>query len=134
MANEIRGRVDRELHGQAEVFTSAVGELRAWERTWSARTLKMVNWNIQQGGGGNAVWPRNDGVGTESKDIDGLAARLMAGEVDIATLQEMWKGDAEKLEKALDERAAPGEKWEVHFGKASSTTSVTPSSCAPATA
>jgi uncharacterized protein YukE len=119
-ANQIRGRVDSQLNAQAAVFNSALGELRGWEQAWSGRTLKMVNWNIQQGGGGNKLWPRNDGKGTESADIPDLAARLRAGNVDIATLQEMWKGDAEKLEKELNKGADPGEKWEVNFGKASS--------------
>ncbi|RZS43233.1 hypothetical protein EV193_102212 [Herbihabitans rhizosphaerae] len=118
-ANEIRGRVDRELNAKAAVFKAALGQLTAWERAWSARTLKMLNWNVQQGGDGNKIWPRNDDKGTESRDIGDLAAQLRVNNVDVATLQEIFKDDAEKLEKALNDGAEPGEKWEVQFGKGS---------------
>lgn len=118
-ANEIRGRVDQELNAQAEVFNSALGQLRGWERTWSARTMRMVNYNIQQGGGGNSPWPWSDEVGTDEGDLGKLAQRIIDGKVDVATLQEVFKGSAEKLEEELNKRAAPGERFEVHFGKAS---------------
>jgi hypothetical protein len=88
----------------------------------------MVNYNIQQGGDGNQPWnlkdgwpqwPRDNGKGTEPKDIPTLAQRIIDGKVDIATLQEVFKDNAQMLEDELNKRAAPGEKWEVHFGRAS---------------
>lgn len=124
-ANDIRGRVDRELNAQAAIFRSARGELEGYQSTWSARTVTLLNWNIQQGGGGNKMFPYGfggDGHGTESSDIPDLARRLKTGNVDVATMQEMFRGDAEKLERELNKDAPPGEKWEVHFGKASDKT------------
>lgn len=118
-ANEIRGRVDRELNAQAEVFKSALTQLQEWERTWSARNVRMLNYNIQQGGGGNSPWPWDDEVGTDERDLGTLAQRMIDDKVDVATMQEVFKGSSEKLEDELNKRAAPGEHWEVHFGKAS---------------
>ncbi|MFC6015331.1 hypothetical protein ACFP2T_03855 [Plantactinospora solaniradicis] len=119
LANDIRARVDRELNPQAATFNSALGQLRGWENTWSARNLRMLNYNIQQGGGGNSPWPWNKDVGTDQGDFGTLAQRMIDGKVDVATLQEVFEDGATKLEEELNKRAAPGEKWEVHFGPAS---------------
>ncbi|MGV9678204.1 hypothetical protein ACWDSJ_23245 [Nocardia sp. NPDC003482] len=123
--DEIRDRVDKQLKPQADLFTSAVSQLKTWESTWSKRTLRMLNWNIQQGGDGNKVhWPwdkkpDSERQGNQKGDMGDLAQRLIDGKVDVATLQEVFKDGADQLQKELDKRAGPGEKWEVHFGPAS---------------
>ncbi|WP_378733893.1 hypothetical protein [Nocardia brasiliensis] len=117
--NDIRGRVDQKLNAQLAVLNSAVDRLRGWERTWAAKSLRMLNYNIQQGGGGNKPWPW-DHQGTEEGDLGQLAQRIIDGKVDVATLQEIFKDSAGKLQDELNKRAAPGENWEVHFGKGSS--------------
>ncbi|GIH08197.1 hypothetical protein Rhe02_62640 [Rhizocola hellebori] len=114
-ARDIRSRVDSELRSQAAIFKEAVGPLRAWQTTWNKRTLRVLNWNIQGGGGGNHYMTDQ---GTQSDDIPDLAERIINGDVDVATLQEVWKSHAEELQEELNKRAAPGEHWEVHFGKA----------------
>jgi uncharacterized protein YukE len=114
-ARDIRSRVDGELRSQAVIFKEAVGPLRGWQTTWNKRTLRVLNWNIQGGGGGNHY---QTDQGTQSDDIPDLAKRIINGDVDVATLQEVWKSHAEELQKELNKQAAPGEHWEVHFGKA----------------
>ncbi|MEV4617426.1 hypothetical protein AB0J74_01760 [Asanoa sp. NPDC049573] len=116
-ANEIRDRVNERLLADALVFNSALTELNGWKTTYSARTLRMLNYNIQQGGGGNNWLHR--GPGTDPGDFGDLAQRMIDGDVDVATLQEVFRGGAEELERELNERAAPGEHYEVHFGEAS---------------
>ncbi|MFG1793279.1 hypothetical protein [Nocardia sp. NPDC049149] len=111
---EIRGRVDEKLNPHIAVFTAATSRLQAWERTWGARTLRMLNWNIQQGGDGNRFW---DEQGTQQEDFATLAKRLIDGKVDIATLQEVFKNGADKLQQELD-KLEPGQ-WQVHFGPGS---------------
>lgn len=113
---QIRNRVDGKLAEQAGVLKSAMDTLDSWSDVWSGRTLRMLNYNIQQGGDGNRM-PLP--LSFRHNDIEGLATRLRAGGVDIATLQEVFADDAEALERALNAQAAPGEKWEVRFGRAS---------------
>ncbi|WP_203863095.1 WXG100 family type VII secretion target, partial [Plantactinospora mayteni] len=117
VANEIRGRVNQELGAQALVFNQALRELKGRDGKWSSRTLRMLNYNIQQGGGGNNIWDRKPG--TDDGDFGALAQRIIDGKVDVATLQEVFRGGADELQRELNARAAPGEKWEVHFGGAS---------------
>jgi uncharacterized protein YukE len=116
-AQAIRSRVDQQLNAQASVFNAALGQLQGWQGRWSARTLRMLNYNIQQGGKGNHWLNRKPGH--DHGDFGELAQRIIDGDVDIATLQEVFRSGAEELERELNKRAAPGERWEVHFGKAS---------------
>ncbi|MGY1901244.1 hypothetical protein [Nocardia gipuzkoensis] len=112
--NEIRGRVDRQLREQTEAFRSAVTQFKAFESRWTRRTLRTLNWNVQQGGDGN--WVR--GRGHQKGDMGDLAQRLIDGKVDVATLQELFGGGAKQLQAELNERDPDGH-WEVHFGPAS---------------
>jgi hypothetical protein len=118
-AVEIRSAVDSELRSQAVVFQQAAEPLRGWQTAWTKRTLRMLNWNIEGGGKGNSFWGIG-GHGTQSDDIPRLAERLINGDVDVATFEEVWKKDAKQLEDELNKHAAPGEHWEVHFGKTKS--------------
>jgi hypothetical protein len=77
----------------------------------------MLNYNIQQGGGGNN-W-RHRTPGTDPGDFGALAQRMIDGDIDVATLQEVFVGGGDELERELNARAAPGEHYEVVFGEAS---------------
>jgi hypothetical protein len=115
-ANEIRSRVDSGLNGQAATFNSALNQLRQWQENWSGRTLKMLNLNIQQGGEGNSWKPWNN-KGTEEGDIAPLAQRLVDNKIDVATLQETYKGDMDTLRDELNKKD-PNGNWELRFGPA----------------
>jgi hypothetical protein len=117
-ANDIRARVDKELNAHAEVFSSAQQQLAGWQGTWSSRGLRMLNYNIQQGGHGNNPNPLSR-QGVDASDLGTLAQRIVDGKVDVATLQEVFKGNVGQLREELNKRAAPGEHFEVYFGKAS---------------
>ncbi|MEQ4300910.1 hypothetical protein ABNF97_05865 [Plantactinospora sp. B6F1] len=119
LAKQIRARVDSELNAQARVFESAHGQLQGRRSKQTAGALRMLNYNIQQGGGGNQPFPWNKAQGTDMRDMGELAQRIIDGKVDVATLQEIFGSGAERLQQELNARAAPGERWEVHFGKAS---------------
>lgn len=67
--------------------------------------------------GGNGNSPRSS-VGMDPGDIDELAKRIVDGDVDVATLQEVWKMDIPKLEEELEKRT--GDEWDLHFVEASS--------------
>ncbi|MFC9894584.1 hypothetical protein ACFVMC_12925 [Nocardia sp. NPDC127579] len=112
--NEIRDRVDKQLTGQTEAFQAATARFRAFESRWTRRTLRTLNWNVQQGGDGNAF----GGQGHQDHDMDELAQRLIDGKVDVATLQELFGTGARALQAELNLRDPDG-KWEVHFGEAS---------------
>lgn len=116
VAKEIRNRLDQELQRQLSVFNKATAELNQWKGRWAGRNLRVLNYNIQQGGGGNNFWNRKPGH--DPGDFGQLAQRLIDGEVDIATLQEVFRGGAEELQRELNARDPDG-KWQVHFGKAS---------------
>ena len=118
-AREIRQRVDDELETQRTVLANALPTLEEQKERWTARTMRMLNFNIQEGGEGNkaAPWDRGD-HGYQGR-MDELADRIVNGQVDVATLQEIFRVDVEGLQRELDERARPGERWEVHFGQAS---------------
>lgn len=116
----IRSRADSALNHQLEVIESAVTRLQAADTAWSKRTLRMLNWNIQQGGDGNN--PTGFGQGTQIHDMDELARRIIDGRVDVATLQEVFRDGADELGRQLNKLAPPGETWEVHFGPASERT------------
>lgn len=118
-AHDVRQRVDDQLEAQRTVLANALPTLEEQKGRWTARTLRMLNFNIQEGGEGNkaAPWSRGD-HGYQGR-MDELADRIVNGQVDVATLQEIFRVDAEGLQRELDERAAPGERWEVQFGQAS---------------
>lgn len=118
-AREVRRRVDDQLEVQRAVLENALPALEEQKERWTARTMRMLNFNIQEGGEGNkaAPWSRGD-HGYQGR-MDELADRIVNGRVDVATLQEIFRVDAEGLQRELDERAAPGERWEVRFGQAS---------------
>ncbi|MEV6275075.1 hypothetical protein [Nocardia sp. NPDC051832] len=111
---EIRGRVDKQLANDTETFQSATAKFKDYESKWTRRTLRTLNWNVQQGGKGNKPW----GQGHQMHDMGELAQRLIDGKVDVATLQELFGDGAAMLQTALD-RLDPEGNWEVHFGKAS---------------
>lgn len=113
---QIRARVDGKLNQQLGVVNAAIERVREWADTWSGRTLRMLNYNIQQGGGGNALFSDQ---GHQKEDMARLAQRLINDGVDIATVQEVFRDGAKELERQLNLLAGPGEKWEVHFGPAS---------------
>ncbi|WP_203907676.1 hypothetical protein [Rhizocola hellebori] len=118
-ANEIRRRVDEQLTPPKTVLADALPTLQDQRDRWTARTLRMLNFNIQEGGEGNkaAPWDRGD-HGYQGR-MDELAQRIVDGDVDVATLQEIFRVDAEQLEEELNALAGDGERWEVHFGQAS---------------
>jgi hypothetical protein len=116
-ATDIRARVESGLNRHAEVFNDAQNDLRRWEGNWMGKKVRVLNWNIQQGGEGNSIFGGNKG--TESGDIGPMAQRFINGKVDVATLQEIFKGDADKLQEELNRRD-PGGNWVVKFGNAGS--------------
>ncbi|MGW4365743.1 hypothetical protein ACWEKT_08860 [Nocardia takedensis] len=116
----IRSRADSALNHQLEIIEAAVTRLRAADTAWSKRTLRMLNWNIQQGGDGNNLL--GIGQGNQKHDMKEIARRILDGKVDVATLQEVFRDGAEELGRQLNALAPPGERWEVHFGPASERT------------
>lgn len=117
---QVRSRADSALNQQHGIMQSAASRLEAAKTRWSRRTLRMLNWNIQQGGDGNNLF--SFGQGTQTNDMDEIARRIADADVDVVTLQEMFRDGAEALGRELDKLAPPGEKWEVHFGPASERT------------
>jgi endonuclease/exonuclease/phosphatase family metal-dependent hydrolase len=100
-------------------------DLRAWfegeARSHGAKlasacqgvTLRLLNLNIGQGAGN---WPF-DGKGTDPQELRKIAALIVNGGVDLATLQEVFKKDLPRLEKLLEQMT--GDDWTFHFGPAS---------------
>lgn len=76
--------------------------------------ITVLNLNVA-GGHGNAPY---DGDGMDPGDIDELATRIIEGDADVATLQEVWEQDLPALERELEERT--GDEWDIHFAEASS--------------
>ncbi|GAB2678556.1 hypothetical protein [Nocardia goodfellowii] len=113
--NDIRARVDAQLAPQTAAFRAAVTEFKTLESTWTRRTLRTLNWNVQQGGNGNKFRAKQ---GYQNGDMGELAQRVIDGKVDVATLQELFGSGAKKLQEELNERD-PNGNWEVHFGPAS---------------
>lgn len=75
--------------------------------------ITVLNLNV---GGGNGNSPRSS-VGMDPGDVDELAQRIIEGDTDVATLQEVWKMDIPKLEEELERRT--GDEWDMHFVEAS---------------
>jgi hypothetical protein len=111
-ATDIRVRVENGLNKHAEVFNDASNDLGRWASNWVGKKVRVLNWNIQQGGDGNNLFGGNKG--TESGDIGPMAQKFINGKIDVATLQEVFKGDAEKLQAELNRRD-PGGNWVVKF-------------------
>ncbi len=76
-------------------------------------TLRVLNLNAGAGFGNS---PR-DPDGTDFGDVDELAIRIAAGDVDVATVQEVFRGDLAELEQELEELT--GDEWDLHFVEAS---------------
>ncbi|MDQ3628356.1 MAG: endonuclease/exonuclease/phosphatase family protein [Actinomycetota bacterium] len=75
--------------------------------------LRVLNLNAGSGFGNS---PGNSD-GTDFGDVDELAQRIAAGDVDVATLQEVFRGDLPGLERHLEELT--GDEWDLHFVEAS---------------
>lgn len=75
--------------------------------------ITVLNLNVS-GGHGNKPY---DSDGMDPGDIDELATRIIEGDADVATLQEVWEQDLPALERELEERT--GDEWDLHFAEAS---------------
>ena len=75
--------------------------------------LRIMQLNV---GGGYKNEPGNPD-GMDPGDVDDLARRIAGEDVDVATLQEVWKGDVDELERKLEE--ITGDDWDLHFAAAS---------------
>ncbi|MEQ4301090.1 hypothetical protein ABNF97_06815 [Plantactinospora sp. B6F1] len=112
-AREIRARVDDEIALKKATFSTAYGTLAAIEQTWRPRTIGMLNLNIGQGYKNE---PFNS-EGTDRGDMDLIAQIIAGSNVEVATLQEVFGSDVERLERELRERT--GDDWTIYFGEAS---------------
>lgn len=75
--------------------------------------LTVMTLNVGGGFGNSGL--SSDGM--DEGDVDELAERIAAGDVDVATLQEVWQMDVADLERELEERT--GDDWDLHFAQAS---------------
>lgn len=100
--------------GQRPGTTAADAVVAADRRRPTADRLRVFNLNIGQGFG-NAPW---DDRGTDPGDMGEIAQRIIDGDADVATLQEVFAKDLPELERELERRT--GEPWNIHFGEASS--------------
>ncbi|HEU5471269.1 MAG TPA: endonuclease/exonuclease/phosphatase family protein [Actinophytocola sp.] len=76
--------------------------------------LTVMTLNVGGGAGNSGL--SSDGM--DEGDVDELARRIVAQDVDVAALQEVWQMDVARLERELEERT--GEDWDLHFVQASS--------------
>ncbi|MGH3930323.1 MAG: hypothetical protein ACRDTF_10145 [Pseudonocardiaceae bacterium] len=120
-ARDFRERVDHVLVLKKAVFETAEADLRDISETWKPRTVRVLDLNIFQGGKGNKPWPMDDAPkGVDHGDIDELGQLILDNRADVATLQEAFKGDMERLEQWLEDET--GEEWDMHFAAASHNT------------
>jgi len=75
--------------------------------------LRLMTLNVG-GGHGNMIY-ESDGM--DPGDVNELALRIANQEVDVATLQEVWKMDLPELERQLEH--ITGDDWDLHFAQAS---------------
>lgn len=70
---------------------------------------------LNAGGGKDNSWRNENGL--DPGDVDQLAERILDGDVDVATLQEMFADDLDDLEDELEEQS--GDEWSLTFAPAS---------------
>lgn len=75
--------------------------------------LTVMTLNVGGGYGNSGL--SSDGM--DPGDVDELAELIVAGDVDVATLQEVWQMDVAELERELEELT--GDDWDLHFVQAS---------------
>jgi endonuclease/exonuclease/phosphatase family metal-dependent hydrolase len=102
----------RMLRSQGAIASLYTGVFTAYPDALSD-DIRLMTLNVG-GGHGNALW-ESDGM--DPGDVDELAERIAAGDVDVATLQEVWQMDVEELEEKLEELT--GDDWDMHFVQAS---------------
>lgn len=76
--------------------------------------LTVMTLNAGGNATGNEPWDSN---GMDPGDVDELAQRIVDGDADVATLQEIWQMDVSALEEKLEEMT--GDEWDMHFVEAS---------------
>lgn len=113
-ANLVRAWVDEELVMKEAAFATTLTDIVMIKDTWRDQTVRLVNLNI---GSGNDNLNLGDKPGVAPEEVDDLADRLVDQDADIATLQEVFEGDAERLERELEERT--GDEWNLHYTEAS---------------
>ncbi len=114
-AAQCRALVEEEAALKEAAFAAAAAQLQTLTDRWRPQTVNVVNLNIGSGNDNNRLWGDKDGV--SPGEVDELAELLVAENADIATLQEVFRGDLETLERELEERT--GDNWEFHFAEAS---------------
>lgn len=112
-ANEIRSWVDEELAMKEGSFLSRQGDLDELSEMWTPRTVRVMNLNIGQGHGNGL----GDTAGTDIGDLPRIAEIIDGSDANIVTVQEVFRGDLDALERNLEERT--GDEWNIHFGEAS---------------
>lgn len=117
-ANDYRARVDEVLAAKKTDLETAKTDMAEIKETWKPRTVRVLDLNIFQGGVGNKPWPYDDAPkGVDHGDIDELGQLILDNGADIATHQEAFQGDMERLEEWLEDHT--GDEWDLHFAAAS---------------
>lgn len=117
-ASDYRARVDEVLAAKKTDLETAKADLGDISQTWKPRTVRVLDLNIFQGGKGNKPWPHPDApMGTDRGDIDELGQLILDNGADVATHQEAFQGDMERLEEWLEDHT--GDEWDLHFAAAS---------------
>ncbi len=112
-AEEVRSWVDEELVMKEGSFNRIQADLREISDIWAPKTVRVMNLNVGQGHG-NAP---GDTRGTDQGDVPRIARIIDHSGANIVTLQEVFGGDLDTLERELESRT--GDEWDVHFAKAS---------------
>jgi len=134
VAGEIRADVDEQLGMQAGLFRRILNgwgpapgrggppSLTDVSPTWRPRNVRVLTFNIGEGHGNQPwFWPFGDDRaedGTDPGDIPKIGQTIAGSGANVVNLQEVFKGDADKLAQWLNEHT-DGE-WELHFEPADS--------------
>jgi hypothetical protein len=125
-AQEIRGDVDEQLGVQAGRLRSVLygwsqydpthsgpPSLRTVSDQWKPRGVRLLTYNVGEGYHNEPwFWPGSE-EGTDPSDIPDAGRVIANSGADVVALQEMFRGDAERLLAWLNENAGGG--WEMHF-------------------
>lgn len=105
------GRISQEAY---DVLDSFMPPLPSAIDDPAPDSLRTMTWNI--GRGANNIWePWADG-GTQYEELDQIAQGIVDGRVDVAMLQEVFRGDAEIIAQYIEEKG--GGHYEVRFDEA----------------
>ncbi|MEO3875783.1 hypothetical protein ABGB18_43970 [Nonomuraea sp. B12E4] len=113
MANEVRGHVDGVLSEKRQDLDFYHEQFDLIAQQWQPRSIRLINLNIGQGAGNSP----GASAGTDSQDLDEIAAVIADQDADVATVQEVFQHDLGSLEDELESRT--GDNWDVRYEEAS---------------